>query len=166
MSEVLNGHGTIEGIFEMKGGAAGKGKNVKIGGVYYTSWSHTKGTKGDTISFKYEEKESNGYTNRVVVKNSIEVVGGSEPNTNPATINPAPSRKPDNVQAMIVAQNSLTNATHLVIAFPKEFNIKSDNITSTVLEVAAVLAKKVLAGDFYTEPEFDDNLEELFKEKK
>lgn len=164
----LAGFGVVEGNYDMKGAMAGKGRSLKIGGVYYSSFEAVNVNKGDEVEFSYEEKVNGQYTNRNIVKGSLSVTGGgtapvatTAPTQAPKkTYAPKASVGDDERQKLIVAQNSLTNATNLVVAYKEELGLgkKTADITSTVKEIASVFAKAVTAGDFYKEEAFDDEL--------
>ena len=154
----------VTGVFPIAGD---KGYNIKLNnGNKYALWGDNAPrpcNNGDLVSFDYTEKQNGSYTNRTIAKSGITVEGGNAPTASaptPTAARPAPQAqaKPVDVQGMIVAQNCLGHAVKAIATFPDKFNIQQGNVTTTILAEAGVLARAVIAGDFYKDPEFDSAL--------
>ena len=161
----------VVGVFPIAGD---KGYNIKLNnGNKYTLWGDGAPrpcNNGDLVSFDYTQQQNGSYTNRTIAKSgvTVETPDGIAPPVTRAPAQAQTASRPasdDAKQNMIVGQNCLGHATKLVIAFPEHFNIAKGNITTTVTQVASVLAKAVVSGDLYKEPAFDDDISVLTGDK-
>lgn len=157
--------GIIEKAFE---GTTSGGKvktDYTVNGQRFTAWAAKQANIGDNVTIEYTEKQNGQFTNRTV--KNISVVGGTHPSSVTQTVSAAPTAAPkatvsnDARQAMIVDQNSNTNATQLLVKMIEKEMCKTHemNIDELLMmhgQIAANLSQKVMDGAYHQDVKDED----------
>lgn len=157
----------LTGIIEKAYEGTTSGGKVKtdytVNGQRFTAWAAKQANIGDNVTIEYTEKQNGQYTNRTV--KSLSVAGGAAPA--PQTASAAPTAAPratvsnDARQAMIVDQNSNTNATQLLVKMIEKEMCKThemniDELLTMHGQIATNLSQKVMEGAYHQEVKDDD----------
>lgn len=148
----------------------GKAKaDVYVNNEKYTLWGEPTFAVGSQVSFTAKHTGDYNGKPQYSIQGNVNVTGGAtaqaQAPSQPRTQAPAKKayQSTNSVgdfekQRLIVAQNSMTNATTLVKARIEVGMLKStkdEEFTKLVIETAGVLARAIMDGGMYEKPKFE-----------